>query len=75
MKLRQAEKILKRVSIEGKNYQWYGIPLSKSWHKLISKAHKAQAVFNHHCIPIGRMTNKWSNEHIAKICNMTKETE
>lgn len=73
MKLRQAEKILKRISIEGENNQRYGTPLPKSWGKLMCLWHKAQAVFNHHCIPIGRMANKWANEYTAKISKRTRE--
>ncbi len=75
MKLRQADKILKRVSIESWNNQRFGIPLSKSWHKLMCKAHKARAVHNHHRIPFGRIANKWGNEYIAKICKRTKKED
>ena len=50
MKLRHAEKIIRRVHTEGRRNQWYGTPLSKSWRKLASKMHKAQAVFNHHSL-------------------------
>ncbi len=74
MKLRQAIKIVKRVSTEGMKHRWYGKPLPKNWRKLASKMHKAQAVFNHHCIPFGRMANKWSNGHTAKICKATRTT-
>ena len=67
MKLRQAEKIINRVHTEGRRNQWYGTPLSKSWRKLASKMHKAQAVVNHHS-PFGRMANEWANKHVPKMC-------
>lgn len=72
MKLRQATKIIKRVSTESWNNRWYGKPLPKSWRKLLNKMHKAQAVFNHHCIPFGRIANKWGNDYTAKICKATR---
>lgn len=68
MNLRQARKIIKRISIEGGNNKWYGTPLPKTWHKLMCMLHKANAVFNHHCGPYGRMANKWVNDHVAKMC-------
>lgn len=74
MKLRQAEKIINRVHTEGRRNQWYGTPLSKSWRKLASKMHKAQAVVNHHS-PFGRMANEWANKHVPKMCKEMRAKE
>ncbi len=68
MKLRQAEKILKRSSIACSHHHWYGTPLPKGWSRYKCIMHKADAVAFHHGGPFGRMANKWSNDHIAKIC-------
>ncbi len=66
MNLRKAKKNFKRISIEGKNYKRYGTPLLNTWRKLLSLWHKDNAVFNLHCIPIGRTTNRWTNDYSAK---------
>ena len=74
MKLRQAEKIIRRVHTEGRRNHWYGTPLSKSWRKLASKMHKAQAVVNHHS-PFGRMANEWANKYVPKMCKEMRTKE
>lgn len=73
MNLRQAKKILKRISIEGGNNKWYGTPLPKSWRKLMCMWHKANAIYNKHSGIVGRNANKWANDHVAKICKEHKE--
>lgn len=75
MKLRQAEKIVKRASIEAYHNRYYGTPLPKSWKRIVSMLLKARAVCNHHAIPFGRMANKWYNDNAARMAKESKEKE
>ncbi len=72
MKLRQATKILKRIHKAACHHQYYDIPLPKSWRRYMSMWHKANAVYNHHCIPVGRCANKWSNDYSAKLAKASR---
>lgn len=73
MKLRQAIKILKRIHSAAYNHQLFGTPLPKSWRRYMSMWHKANAVYNHHCIPVGRCANNWANKYTAKLAKASRE--
>lgn len=66
MKLRQARKILKRIYEESFRNQMFDAPLPKSWKRLLSAWHRANAVANHHNGSIGRAANKWANDYLGK---------
>ncbi len=72
MKLRQAEKILKRISICARDNNYYGTPLPRNWRRYMCLWHKANAVYNHHAVPFGREANRWANAHMAKMCKAAK---
>ncbi len=68
MKIRQAKKILRRHYRIELSYD----PLPRCWRRYRCLWHKAIAVDNHHCGPLGRMNNRWMNDNASRYIKWLK---